>query len=51
MKIKFKKTNHRPKMRPRINIFGSTMYCNFPTWLDLQTKQKIHVEDLIMTVW
>ena len=27
------------------------MYCNFQTWLGLQAKQKILIDDLIMTAW
>ena len=34
-------------MMTRLNISGSTMYCNFQTWLDLQAKQKIHIDDLV----
>ena len=27
------------------------MYCNFRTWLDLQTSLKNNIDDLIMTAW
>ena len=39
------------KMKSRLNISSSTMYCNFQTWLGLQAKQKILIDDLIMTAW
>ena len=42
------------KMRIRLSTSGSTMYCNFQAWLDLQAKQKKFYrssDDLIMTVY
>ena len=42
-------TNHI--MISRLDISGSTKYCNFQTWLDLQAKQKIPIDDLTMTAW
>ena len=41
----------KPKMRTKTDILGSTMYCNFQTWLNLQASQKNHIDDLIMTAW
>ena len=38
------------KMRTRLAISGSSMYGNLQTWLELQAKQKIHIDFLIMTV-
>ena len=39
------------RMRTRHIISGSTMYCNFQTWLELQKKQKNDIDDLIMTAY
>ena len=39
------------KMRTILSITGSTMYCNFQTWLDLQKKQKNDIDNLIMTAY